>query len=239
MSSLVTILTIPFPGNVSIIKARLESEGIECYTKDDTTIQVDPLISNAVGGVKLQVREEDVPQAMEILYSEGYANREEVETPVDSYSGLERFAGKLPFFKKLRFEMRLLIWLAFVIVIPTTLIIWAMTPNTVEKLTKQNWCVNRIDYQGKQYRPSTLGIHLTGYNFCDESVLFKPDGAMELPGFNTYAANGRWSLAGDKLIIARADTFKFVYNGTYDIVFSGRDLTLISSTTTIYCYHTF
>ncbi len=63
MPALVTILSLPYPQQVYIIKGRLESEGIECFIKDELTVQTNPVYSYAVGGVKLQVKEEDVEAA--------------------------------------------------------------------------------------------------------------------------------------------------------------------------------
>lgn len=50
-----------------IYRGKLESEGIEVFVRDSHTIDTDPLISNAIGGVKLFVRVEDYDEAMEIL----------------------------------------------------------------------------------------------------------------------------------------------------------------------------
>lgn len=50
-----------------IIKGRLESEGIEVFMADNITIDVDPFISNAIGGVKLFVKTKQLEQAVDIL----------------------------------------------------------------------------------------------------------------------------------------------------------------------------
>jgi hypothetical protein len=48
-------------------KGSLESSGIECAMLDDNMVRLDWFISNLLGGVKLQVRPEDVAIAEEIL----------------------------------------------------------------------------------------------------------------------------------------------------------------------------
>ncbi|MEM9648408.1 MAG: DUF2007 domain-containing protein [Bacteroidota bacterium] len=50
-----TLGTFEFPADVQIIKGKLESEGIPVFLRDENTINSDPLISSAIGGVKLQV----------------------------------------------------------------------------------------------------------------------------------------------------------------------------------------
>ena len=48
-------------------KGSLESAGIECAMLDDNMVRLDWFISNLLGGVKLQVRQEDASIAEEIL----------------------------------------------------------------------------------------------------------------------------------------------------------------------------
>src|SRR6202140_1588111 len=48
-------------------KGSLESAGIECALVDDNMVRLDWLISNLLGGVKLQVRPEEAVAAQEIL----------------------------------------------------------------------------------------------------------------------------------------------------------------------------
>ena len=57
-----------------LLMARLESEEIECWLKDENTVTIDPLLTNAVGGIKLMVKKEDFPRAYEI-FRETEANR--------------------------------------------------------------------------------------------------------------------------------------------------------------------
>lgn len=67
MNQLVTIRTFSYAHEAAIVKARLEHYGILCFLKDEHTIQINPLYSNALGGVKLQVVEDDVAEARELL----------------------------------------------------------------------------------------------------------------------------------------------------------------------------
>lgn len=50
-----------------IFKGKLESLGIEVVIRDNYTVDSDPLISNAIGGVKLFVKTEDFVEAKKIL----------------------------------------------------------------------------------------------------------------------------------------------------------------------------
>ena len=72
----VTVSTFTFAHEVAITRGRLEAEGITCFVKDELTVQVHPFYSNAVGGVKLQVRESELNQAIEILKETDYKEEE-------------------------------------------------------------------------------------------------------------------------------------------------------------------
>lgn len=45
----------------------LQHAGVECYIRDENTILADPLLSNAIGGIKLEVRETQVEEARQII----------------------------------------------------------------------------------------------------------------------------------------------------------------------------
>jgi len=50
-----------------VAKGLLDSAGIKCFLSDENTVRMDWLWSNALGGVRLWVREDDVAQAVELL----------------------------------------------------------------------------------------------------------------------------------------------------------------------------
>lgn len=64
-----TIATFQYSSEAQIIKGRLEADGIEVFLKDRFTIDTDPLVSNAIGGVKLRVKSQDAMKAQHILNS--------------------------------------------------------------------------------------------------------------------------------------------------------------------------
>jgi len=62
-----TIKTFDNPIDAHLLKTKLESEGIFCYLADENIIGVNPLLSNAVGGIKLNVPDESVEDALRII----------------------------------------------------------------------------------------------------------------------------------------------------------------------------
>jgi hypothetical protein len=68
-----------FVPDALVAKSILDSAGIKCFLSDETTIRMDWLWSNALGGVKLWVRQEDVETAMELLKEEASGENAVVE----------------------------------------------------------------------------------------------------------------------------------------------------------------
>ena len=64
-----TIARFQYSTEAQIIKGRLEADGIQVFLSDNFTIDTDPLVSNAIGGVKLKVFAKDAMQAQHILES--------------------------------------------------------------------------------------------------------------------------------------------------------------------------
>ena len=54
-----------FSANIQL--TRLRAVGIECYLKDEYTVTIDPLLSNAIGGIKLVVRKSDERNVRKLL----------------------------------------------------------------------------------------------------------------------------------------------------------------------------
>ena len=64
------ILTVfEYSTEAQVIKAKLDSEGLRTMLMDEKTIDTDPLLSQAIGGVKLLVHASDLKKASEIYNS--------------------------------------------------------------------------------------------------------------------------------------------------------------------------
>jgi hypothetical protein len=70
----VTVKTFWSSYQANIVKSFLENEGITCFLKDEFTVNADPLITNAIGGVKLQVPSSEYELAYTKLDQNGYIN---------------------------------------------------------------------------------------------------------------------------------------------------------------------
>ncbi|MGE5428898.1 MAG: DUF2007 domain-containing protein [Methylococcaceae bacterium] len=76
--NIVVYQTFTDPVNAHIVKGLLDSNGIECFISDENIVTVNLLYCQAVGGVKLNVFEKDIPRINSLLNA-GITN-EETET---------------------------------------------------------------------------------------------------------------------------------------------------------------
>ena len=65
---LITVTSCSKPAEALAIRLQLEAAGIPVFLADEFTISMDWLLSNAIGGIKVQVAEHDVRKASEILH---------------------------------------------------------------------------------------------------------------------------------------------------------------------------
>jgi len=61
--------------------ARLQDAGIECYLKDEYTVTIDPVLSNAVGGIKLCIEESHLHDGLQLVAAFENENRQKQECP--------------------------------------------------------------------------------------------------------------------------------------------------------------
>ena len=66
MQDWITLMTFTYPHEYYVIKGALESAGVQTFVKNELTIQIDNFLSNALGGLKLQVPREQLNIAQEI-----------------------------------------------------------------------------------------------------------------------------------------------------------------------------
>ncbi len=110
----VTVYTFDYPQQYAVVRTILEEEEIDHFFTNELTVQVQPMYSNAVGGIDLKVKEEDVERTLEILREQGY--------PVDknttsTITYLDKQTSKIIWLGKLPLPLRLILLFAVVMVI--------------------------------------------------------------------------------------------------------------------------
>ena len=74
---LVTVRTFSNYISANLLLSKLRNGGIECYLKDENTVTMDPILTYAVGGIKLVVKKEDTEEVVKILrqFDEDYMQK--------------------------------------------------------------------------------------------------------------------------------------------------------------------
>jgi hypothetical protein len=196
-----TIISFTYPHEAHLAKGRLESEGIDVIIKDELTAQVNNFYSNAIGGVKLLVKDSDYDSAYKILIESGYI-LETVTAPNKFWTRFDKLTSELPLIGKSIIELRLIILVALVLIILIIPIFLLSLPSTRDKLTGKGWCVEKIYYKGHEIIPNSIGIRMESNNNCPEEMVFRENGMAFFPGINSYDDIAHWELRNDSLIIS-------------------------------------
>ncbi|MEA4982255.1 MAG: DUF2007 domain-containing protein [Paludibacter sp.] len=203
MENWIEIISFTLPQDAYLVKGRLESEGIEIILKDELTVQVYNFYSNAIGGVKLLVKECDYDKAYTILVESKYIKVEEKkEKKANKFmSNFDRFSAKLPLIGKSLLEFRLII-VAFIlltiIIVPIAVL---SIPSTFEKLTGTSWYIESIYFNGKEIKPNSYGLAIVTNDNSYETIYFSEKGDVNFPGINSYSIPNKWELKNDSIII--------------------------------------
>lgn len=70
MDKIIAFTSFDNPIEANIVKGRLLDSGIQCFLTDENTITINPLYSQALGGVKLHIFEHDIELVKSILKDE-------------------------------------------------------------------------------------------------------------------------------------------------------------------------
>lgn len=197
------ILTFTYPHEVHIVKGKLESEGISVQIRDELTAQVNNSFSDAIGGVKLLVEEKNYEKAKNILTESGQIKEpKQIENTL--LNQFDKISSKLPLIGKSIIELRLIILVALLLTAFITPIVILSLPSTLEKLTQNTWCVDKIYYQGKELTPNSLGLKMESeYANCSETMIFRENGKVNFPGIDSYGDRARWEYHNDTLEITK------------------------------------
>ena len=64
-----------------LLLTKLRDAGLECYLKDEHTVTIDPLLSNAIGGIKLVVKKRDAEEGYALLKTFDKEYRQNISCP--------------------------------------------------------------------------------------------------------------------------------------------------------------
>lgn len=131
--------------------------------------------------------------------------------------------------------------LVILLLLLATPVFFYLRPSKADKLAKNPWCVDAIIYKKKLIGPKTLHavfmVYSNGTRPCYENATFQKNGELSLPGIDSRAIAGSWSIDKDNHIRINVDTLGKIFKGTYSFYLSENTLVLRSAQTEIYAHN--
>jgi DNA-directed RNA polymerase subunit RPC12/RpoP len=75
--------------DANIMFGRMQEEGFECWLKDENIVTIDPILTNAVGGIKLMVAQNDQMRALQWLWEINKEKKSLLSCPKCNSNNLE------------------------------------------------------------------------------------------------------------------------------------------------------
>lgn len=116
MEHWITIMTFQYNHEAYLVKARLENEGIVVNLLDEYISQIQPFYAFATGGIKMQVRSDDVIKAKYILSEIGAIKESNLKANNFSLK-INQLTSKIPVLNKFSSEARILILIAILLIV--------------------------------------------------------------------------------------------------------------------------
>jgi len=75
--------------DANIMLGRMQEDGIDCWLKDENIVTIDPILTNAVGGIKLMVAENERMKALQWLWEINKEKKATISCPKCNSHNLE------------------------------------------------------------------------------------------------------------------------------------------------------
>lgn len=235
----ITLISVGLPMDAQIIKAQLELHGIEVEILDEMTSDIAPFYTQAMGGIRIQVKEVHFEAAKELLSHLGHLKNEERKiNPV--YAAFIKYSNKLPLLNRLRVELRLLLSLSILLAIFIVPIVLLNQPKLIDKIGGKNWCVSEVYYLNEQaFVDETENFFYL--NNCNSFLVFGKNGVVNMSKYEGFMPPVSWVEGGEGLFFL-VDKNRGNYSGEphfegeYRVKMEGEKLELWSKTMYIICY---
>ncbi|MFT6747891.1 MAG: hypothetical protein ACJAZ2_002248 [Glaciecola sp.] len=228
MNNWITVVSFNFPHDAALAAAKLESEGFMVEVRDEFTIQADVLYSNAIGGIKVMVLEQDYDAAFGVLVEAGFIV---VPEKKDTFISIfERITANFPVVGKLNVQLKLIALSALILIATVVPIGVMLVPSDFDIMIDNTWCIEEMHVAGVE-------LNMDSDN-CDYQINFDEDGTVEFPGFVDYVYEGRWSEDEGELLISRWSGSNqgyedSTYVGVYELTFEGNYMGIKSDKVTM------
>jgi len=235
----VTVTTFVLPDQMPVAKGLLESRGIKCRVLDEFTVQSYNFISNAVGGVKLQVQRTDYERARALLKEGGFIQEDEVRP-----SKVDVILSDPLKLKQIKIALYSILVLSVVVTLSIVIHSNVTAPSTYERFAYGEWSIQAVYHDGILYLPNTVlrndpsdsvGTMIFVDPWEPEKIIFYPNGEVEIPRFYCPSFYGKWEISENTLSIFDVYTLDALFNHPFMVQFESNYMILIADSSTIHC----
>lgn len=228
---------------IMMVRSLLESYEIESYTRDELSVQTNPLCANAIGGIKLYVSKSRADDAIAALKEHNYTP-EEPEPEGEALPWMIKLnttTQRIPFIGNMNFLPRIFVLGGLCIVLICVALFYLFKPGLADQLKSHEWCIEYVTYNGEVYDVNTItmrnnafgvfmGVCTSHLDFTDQFKLIMKNGSGE-------QEIGNWKEENSKLVIYNCSEKSRMFEGVYTIQKNGRDWTLSSQTTKLIIWY--
>ncbi|HAA12083.1 MAG TPA: hypothetical protein DCE41_10445 [Cytophagales bacterium] len=224
------LISFAHPHGAAILKSQLDAAGIPYQMQDGETVQMVPVYSDAVGGVKLWVREEDYPEAWFIAQHGPRHTADTSRTPSLTFDSLW---DRIPLINRLPDSLRIWAFLAALVVVLVPILMYGLLPSRMEVLTKEEWCVQDVWQLGQPVEWNCTNGQLTMMTKpCQALLRFHANGQVTIDCSKEHGLE--YALKGKQLTIQPSSdkplqAVESLLVGTYDLQLRGERVRLKSA----------
>ena len=136
MEKFITVATFQYPHEAYVLRTKLESQGVRVFLKDELTVQVHNFLSNAIGGVKLQIRESDLKKALPLLADAGFLERNDTQKPA-YLNWIDKRTNNMPIIKNWPVELKAFFVAGLIVTSAIVFFFLFSQPSKEERLSRQ------------------------------------------------------------------------------------------------------
>lgn len=228
----VTVGTFPHGLDMVAIEHELQERGIPYLKLDDITIQIAPHLSQAIGGVRLQVAIKDVDRALDVLRGAGVAI-EDGSSGSPLLESIDRLTRTWPFLSALSPGWRFMLLAAVAVIFAVGLVFWVTAPSLSEKLVAGEWCVRSLGYNGSAMEVGTRSAFRLVSEECPERLVFHANGNVHFPGIQSTMVRATWQLINGRVHVFSPDTLQHIYEGVIEVEVGDLRMVMRSASTVI------
>ncbi len=103
-----------YPSDLVVVKSLLESHDIDCYVRDELTVQVHNFYSQAIGGIRLEVPKNKIELARELLINNRFQSC--LISPEKEFDKSENSTNSISF-QFLKLSIRLIVILSILLIV--------------------------------------------------------------------------------------------------------------------------